>query len=56
MPAGCFPSCLQHCHPPGVSKMVLVLERFSIFKGSNVPGPLAFSGPQVIAQEPEGWP
>lgn len=52
----CFPGSLHLCRPPGWKKMVLVLERLSMFKGPNFPRATCFSRPQVIAQEPDGWP
>lgn len=52
----CFLAPLHLCHPPGRRRMMLVLERLSIFKGPNFPRATCFSRPQVIAQEPDGWP
>lgn len=37
MPESYFPSSLQLCHSPGMRKMVLVLERCRIFRGTKYP-------------------
>lgn len=55
VPAGCFPPCLQLRCPPGVREMVLVLGRFSIFKGPNNPKTVCFSRPRVMDGAGARW-